>query len=512
MPKIYENNKDLAEKFLLKVQEELENNKNEQKGNNFVNKILLYSDLISGFNMKLNLPKKVLGSNYNKKEYFDFISSCSLYYILSSLGKIEMEEIIKIYEYFNEFKNILENDDKLENYQKSIIITEFSKKLERYKNVSDFKLIKFRYYNRKEFKKNSPLFSALLLLDNIINDLDEQSPFFYPLNLIDSGIYHFSANYRNELAYGYGIYPCNLLKEHLNDVVPEIFITINDNKFYKEDQGMTEKSSGGVTLNLCSELLSPLKDKNLYEIIDDIDTLNDLSLRLFLVLFHEILGHKKSGYSSTYADEDIGLSPNIFFDKTKKKIMKLDFLFSTNISDNVIKILRDPESNSDSGSFLEYFLGECKYGFISFLIEEMLINNINLNFIFNANLWNKDIDILKKYIELKYLVFYKDRNLLKNRIFKDINEEMEYLQISIKNNNLQDNEFSIINKNNEIIYKKSEKKRKDFFSTRINKKIDYHQYDNLTIKDIKKLYMDKNTTYEGKLLCKELLLFRTERK
>ena len=346
-------------------------------------------------------------------------------------------------------------------------------------------------------KKDSPLYSALSFLKNIINDFDDESPFFYPLTLIDSGIFIYETKFRKELAYGYGIYPCNLIKEHLNDVIPEIIITINNKNYFKDDQGISEKSSGAVFLNLCSELLSPLEDINLYDVINNIDILNDLSLRLFLVLFHKLLGQKKSGYTSTNKEE-IELSPNIFYDKIKKSILKLDYLYSNNILKNIIKILRDPESNSDSGSFLEYFLGECDYGFICHLIEEMLINNINLNFIFNANFWKKDINILREYIKLKYIVFFHKKNLLDETKFKDINEEMDYLQEIIKKIKLEDNEFSIkIKKNKE---------------NKINKKINYHDYDNLTIQDIKNLYMDKNTNYEEKQICKKLLLFRTERK
>ena len=179
-------------------------------------------------------------------------------------------------------------------------------------------------------------------------------------------------------------------------------------------------------MNLHSELFSPLQDRDLYAEINNIDTLQDLSLRLFFLLFHEVLGHKKSGYSST--EENLNLSPNIFYDKTKKQIMKLVSLDSISVNKNIIKILKDPDSNSDSGSFLKYFLGQCRYGFISYLIEEMLINKVNLNFIFDRNLWNKDIEILKNYIEIKYLVFNINKNILDQKKFKDINEEIEFLK------------------------------------------------------------------------------------
>ena len=94
IPNIYKKNKALAEEFFTKVQDELtNNNKNEQNNNKFINSILSYSSLLQGFNMKLYLPKRILISKYNTEEYFNFICSCSLYYILSSLYDIEIKEI-----------------------------------------------------------------------------------------------------------------------------------------------------------------------------------------------------------------------------------------------------------------------------------------------------------------------------------------------------------------------------------------------------------------------------------
>ena len=79
--------------------------------------------------MKFNLPKKILSDKYNKKEYFDFISYCSLYYILSPIQgekSRELTEIKKIVDRFISFKSELENDQNLEYYMKNMIMIEFS--------------------------------------------------------------------------------------------------------------------------------------------------------------------------------------------------------------------------------------------------------------------------------------------------------------------------------------------------------------------------------------------------
>jgi hypothetical protein len=53
------------------------------------------------------------------------------------------------------------------------------------KDLEKFKNLKFKYYNVKQIEKDSPLNIALEFLKNFIENLDEKSPFFYPLSLIN---------------------------------------------------------------------------------------------------------------------------------------------------------------------------------------------------------------------------------------------------------------------------------------------------------------------------------------
>ena len=62
----------------------------------------------------------------------------------------------------------------------------------------------------------------------------------------------------------------------------------------------------------------------------------------------------------------------------------------------------------------------------------MLIYEVNLNFVANVELWNERVETLRKYIELKYIVFINDRDSLDCKSFKDINEEIDYLDQVIK--------------------------------------------------------------------------------
>ena len=89
------------------------------------------------------------------------------------------------------------------------------------------------------------------------------------------------------------------------------------------------------------------------------DFSNKIALILFIEFFHEIFGHKKGGYSQK--SNTILSSPNTFYDKQKKVILKLVEKNAFFVRKNEVKILRGCEH--DAGHFLEYFIGECEYGF-----------------------------------------------------------------------------------------------------------------------------------------------------
>ena len=65
----------------------------------FINKLSLYNGLIDGYNIKINFPKKILLEKYNLIEYFEFISSCCLFYLLSTMNN-SIEEIKSFYKFF----------------------------------------------------------------------------------------------------------------------------------------------------------------------------------------------------------------------------------------------------------------------------------------------------------------------------------------------------------------------------------------------------------------------------
>ena len=468
----YEKEKNSAKYFFDSINEFFNKKKfdfNEYK------KLFINAELIRTIMHKYNLPKNILKNKYNKKEYFEFISSCTLYFIMCSLK--EEKEINDIYKYFIDYKNKLEKDSNLEYYQKNI--------------------------NTKTLEKDSLLESTISFLINFINDIDMKSPFIYPLILIDSGNYV----YGNENAYGYGLTNLEILKLHLNNIIPDIIITINDEE-KKSEEAISNKLLGTVKLNLSSKLLSPFNHFKIDQKIEDKNISINLELILFITFFHEIFGHKKGGYAPK--KKDICNSPNVFYDKKEKKILKLVNRNSFILSGNEVPILRKKEE--DAGHFLEYFIGKCEYGFFSEIIDILLLNNIKLNFILDIDMWNKKIDIMRKYVKLKYIIYSYDKNLLDKKIFNDIYDEIKMLENIIKEKCIDLDKIKKINDRNYV-----EKKEEDVIiaekhelneNSEKKDEINYEEYKNYSSDELLDIALKEETPSDVKEIIYKIIFSR----
>ena len=468
-------------------------------------KLFFNDELIKIILTKFNLPKKILMKEYNKKEYFEFIFSCSLYFIMCSLKN--EEEIKSVYKYFMNYKMKLEKDSNLENYMRILIIIELSTLLKN-RNIQTFEKLEFQYYNTNTLEKDSPLKSAITFLTDFILNIDEASPFIYPLILIDSGNYV----YGKENAYGYGLTNIEILKSHLKNIIPDIIISFIDEE-KKSDQAYSNKRLGSVKLNYASNFLSILKNYKIDKKVDDEEIRSKLGLILFLTLFHELFGHNKGGYSSK--NDDICNSPNVFYDKKEKKILKLVNRNSFYLNANDVPILRDDDRLEDAGHFLEYFIGKCEYGFYSEIIEIMILNNINLNFIFDMEMWNKKIDIMRNYIRLKYIIFTYDKTLLDKKKYSKINDEIEMLQNVINEKKIDLNKITKLNdlkidgKNEKLITYQNKDELLEFHSL---PKSEYEKYKNYSFEELQKIAFSKETKEELREVLYDIIFSRIIKK
>lgn len=473
--------------FVNEIQQIIDNKKNinEEEKQKINTKLQNKNYLLDALQIRFNFSENIMLKYFNEKKYLDFISNCCLFEITQeylSRKDVFLNELKTIFNYFKNYKLNLEKDIYLNTYQKMLILIEFTHFfIGKGEDILKFESIKFSYYSKKTMEIDSPLLSAISFLKDFIEDLDESSPFFYPLILIGSGKFI----YNNESIYAYDLNSKEIVKKHLKNIRYEAIIVYED---YNSDKVVqTNKNAGVVSLNLC-KALSPAEIINIGKKIKDENVRIDYSLKIILSLFHELLGYKQFSYNS---NSNSSGSPGCYYDEKKKKIIKLVNVKSNKEGEDIIKILRGEDCDGDSGQFLEYFFGECKYGYIIHLIEKMILGKVNLNFLYNKRLWKEEINVLRKYIELKYLINHENKNFLKDMInFKDITEEISYLENVIKLNNIQ---FSFLGKKSAspVFYEGLKTKRKKIMDTKesenYEEEIDYEYYSKRSITELKKI-------------------------
>lgn len=452
---------------------------------------------------KFNIPKRILKEKYNDSKYFEFVSGCTLLYLIHEFLKSEKEfiQIKKNYELFIKYKNQIQEDSDLDNYLKCTIILELGIFMEQIGDFQVFEQMNFKYYLRKKFEPDSIGYSSLQFLEKFINNLSEDSPFFFPLTLIDSGAYIYNGN----SVYGRGVINKKLLINHLKDILPDVLFTYYDNKTNQiNNQAITNKASGCITINLHS-LFSTGEKMNIVEPIKEKIILENYSLKMLTILFHEVFGHKKTGYISNTS------SPSRFFNQKDGSLMELRHRNSCEKGKNIIKILRQENLDYDSGHFLEYFFGECEYGYIFELFENMILNNVDLNHLFNIEYFHQKIDTLRKYIRLKYIVYIQNKELAEKLKDETIEKEIKNIENYIEKNKISFKKEETSNYNSQ---KKSPQayKKMIIFSKENNLKFDYYYYINQSSEDIRNKMEDKNTPPELRGMLRKILLNRIRKK
>ena len=281
------------------------------------------------FFTKLNLPKKILENNYNEKQYFDFLSLCSLFHVLNGLFTYnkDKKEIRSFYELFCETQSKIEKDNDLNYYQKSVVIIDYGLHLKEAKELEKFKKINFSYHLTKNFELNSVGLSVMDFLKAFIEELNENNPFYFPLILIDSGIF----TYKGDCIYGFGLINKKMLISHLKDILPDVICTYYvPDLDYDYEEVLPNKTTGCVTINLAT-IFNSLEEANICKEIKD-QKVRSYALKMVIILFQEIFGHKITCYNSDTK------SPNRFFDKEGKNLMVLRHRSSFEKGKNVIMI------------------------------------------------------------------------------------------------------------------------------------------------------------------------------
>ena len=458
-------------------------------------------------------PTSILEKEINKNEYIDFFFKLIFFFCVSKFVYHIKEngEKIKAAQ-LNELKNKLFNnrdkickDETLKIYEKIFLLFELY-----FSEVNSSKIYnEIEYINLKNIEDFSPLYYAINFLNKFIDDLDYNSNFYYPLLLIDSGIYNYT--YENELdsrkdylsTHGFNMLSRLLIKAHLKDLLPNIIVLSKCLK--NDDYAFTNSYSGLITINLNNFGGINITKKQ----IDDFRS-KHYGFILVKIFVHELFGHKKS----CLAKNDKTFESSICFQDESGNLLFLaekndNSILFKNIKE-IISTYKDfNEYNGDSGYMMEYFFGKIGSNHTKNIMD-YLEDKVNLGSLLEPNLWHKDIDTFKKYIELNYYVdkYYKDKitinenlsvkeqiTLIENKINKLENENDEnksegksligFKRLKEqKTLNEENNEFSM--ENQKI---KKRQKNEDFFNFNFDTGNDNYTIDPNT----KKRYKNNNT-------------------
>ena len=145
----------------------------------------------------------------------------------------------------------------------------------------------------------------------------------------------------------------------------------------------------------------------------------------------------------------------------------------------------------------------------------MLSNNINLNFILNVDMWNKKIDIMRKYVKFKYLIFKNNKDLLDKGKYNGIEDEIKELEKIIEENkfsldkkNLKNNEDNSVENEEKI----NQSKKSEFSELSALLKKEYEKLKNLPNEELQNILISKNTSADIKKLVYDIIFGRMIKK
>ena len=171
--------------------------------------------------------------------------------------------IFEVFENITQFYEKYKKDSKLLIYQKVLLLCSNIIYFIRLNNINEYNNSKLDYIKTEELNKNSVFGLCFQFLRDFVTNLNSKSEIFYPLLLLDSGLYY---NGRNS-TYGFDFQSCENIKNHLTDLIPEVFFIFEKKYLLQEEKGFTYKGYKIIFLNKLAILNNyhgkPLeKDKN----------------------------------------------------------------------------------------------------------------------------------------------------------------------------------------------------------------------------------------------------------
>ena len=459
LKKFYEELKDLIEK----KQDDVEIFKNLTAG----------TDLISKKN-NFSTRKEILSKAFNDDELYDLYYLYILWLVCDMKyfpEEQETEEKIEcnlpiniIYIYIRNFYEKYKNDKDLLIYQRILLFysnTIFFIKID---NIDQYNKCELEYINVKKIENNSVFGLSLKFLEDFIYTLNTRSYLFYPLLLLDSGLYY---NRENKSIYGFDFQSCEKVKEHLKDLLPDVFFVYKLDSLDKE-KGFNYKGMKTIFLNKSTVL----ENYNGALITENSNTkkVKHYAMRTSKFFMHECFGHNKFLYQ-----QKIGIdSPRHFYNKEKKFITMIPKIAkSISYSNENNFYTNNKKFEGESGNFLEYFYGFYK----DELVIDLLYNISDIGkLIDNVKYFTSEkLDNLKKYIIYKYLI---TKNNIKFNEKEDtqLEKDIEEMSLLLKANNINIDENKVQIKEKKSNIKRQDKPSKSLFIEIDEKEVKNYSY------------------------------------
>ena len=363
----------------------------------------------------------------NPDDYFTMF----LYFIWYSIKNSHLKDnfdgkisIIDIFNNFNELYNLYLNDKDLLIYQKIMLFCSHACFFLDNNDIEKYKSAKLKYIKKKDILNNTIYGLSFNFLTNFVSKLNEKSYLFFPLLMLDCGSYHFQ---NNKEIYGYNRESCDVIKAHINELIPEVFFEYNEETdILKKENGFNYKGYGIIFLNRLAIL-----DKYKIDLAKDTYK-NNKEKRLFkhfAMLTAKIIMHESFGHNKMIFNQKKRLaSPSRFFNRNKKLVVMVPYTFTKEDEKDAeyFKSL-NKQLTGERGKFLEYFFGEYnkrliidlifKIGYIGKLLD-------NVDYFVKENLEDLQKYIINKYKITNYASIKYDDNDLS---FEEENKKMEQI-------------------------------------------------------------------------------------
>ena len=344
--------------------------------------------------------KDILAKVFNDNELYDLFYIYILWFICDVKYFPEKGEecnipIDIIYKYINEFYEKYKRDKDLLNYQRILLFYSNSIYFIRIGDVEKYKKTELEYINVKNVHKNSVFGFSFKFLEEFIDNLNSKSELFYPLLLLDNGLFY----HNDKSSYGFDFESCDNVKRYLRDLIPDVFFTYKIDTL-NEEKGFNYKGMKTIFLNKLMVL-------NNYEGNPQNEDLNTkivkhYAMRTSKLFMHECFGHNKFLYQ-----QKTGIDPpRHFFNKNKRLITMIPRTDKNKkYSDEDYFFVEQRNYEGENGNFLEYFFGFYEDELVIDLLYSIsdigkLIDNVQY-------FTSETLDVLKNYIINKYILSIK---------------------------------------------------------------------------------------------------------